>query len=101
MAEKPAEVTTKSLAERRTEFDATRARITAEVDELERRLRTQVHTAIGPGYPEPSASMNVLDAARLINGLKGSAAVFALLGAVAGFAAIRRWGPRRSRERDA
>ena len=83
MAEKPPTVTLQSPKDHRAAFDATRARITAQVDEIEARLRTRVHDS------------GVLDSARLVNGLKGSAAVAVLAGAVAGFVAVRRIRARR------
>jgi hypothetical protein len=90
MAEKPPAVSAKSLAELRTEFDTTRARIAAHVNEIDARLRTQVHTVVGTQHPVGlSDAASLLDVVRLVNGLKGSAAVVALAGAVAGFVAMR------------
>lgn len=73
MAEKPTAVTSKSLAELRTEFATTRNRITAQVNEIEARLRAP------------------LDQVRYVNGLKGSAALALVAGAVAGFVTVRGW----------
>jgi hypothetical protein len=93
MAEEPAAVRSKSLVELRTEFDNTRARIAANVNEIDARLRTRIHTVVGTQHPvEPSDAASLLDVVRLVNGLKGSAAVVVLAGAVAGFVAMRRWG---------
>jgi hypothetical protein len=101
MAEKPPAVRSKSLVELRTEFDDTRARIAARVNEIDARLRTQVHTVVGTQHPAGlSDAASLLDVVRLVNGLKGSAAVVALAGAVAGFVVMRRWAPRRSSEPD-
>jgi len=99
MAEKPAEV--KSPAELRTGFDTTRARITTHVNEIEGRLRAHAHSILGEPLPEPPPSMNLLDAVRLVNGLKGAPAVAVVAGAIAGFVTMRRWAPRRSNRPDA
>jgi len=102
VAEKSAAVRPKSLVELRTDFATTRARIATRVNEIEGRLRTQVHTVLATDHPpELSDTMSLLDAVRLVHGLKGSAAVVVLAGAVAGFVAMRRWAPRRSGEPDA
>jgi len=91
MAEKPSAVRSKSLVELRTEFDTTRARIAAHVNEIDARLRTQVHTVVGTEHPlDLSDAASLLDVARLVNGLKGSSAIVVLVGAVAGFIAMRR-----------
>jgi hypothetical protein len=92
----------KSPEELRAEFAATRTRIAAHVNEIEARLRTRVHTIAGAGNPpEVPGSPNLLDAVRLVNGLRGSAAAIVLAGAVAGFVAMRRWAPGRSGQPDA
>ena len=84
-----------SPAELRTEFDATRARIAADVNEIEGRLRTRVNSALDvESLPDTSSSLNLLEAMRLLPRLKGSTALAAFAGAAAGFVAMRRWGPR-------
>ena len=101
MAEEPPAVRSKSLVELRTEFDTTRARIAAHVNEIDARLRTQVHTVVGNEHSlDLSDAASLLDVVRLVNRLKGSAAVVVLAGAVAGFVAMRRWAPRRSSKSD-
>jgi len=102
VAQRAAAVKPKSLVELRTDFDTTRARIATRVNEIEGRLRTQVDTVLAADHPpERSDSMSLLDAVRLVNRLKGSAAVVVLAGAVVGFVAMRRWAPRRSVEPNA
>ncbi len=95
MAEKPSTVRTQSLVELRAEFDTTRARIATQVNEIEARLRTQVHDVVGTEHPpDLPNSPSLLDVVRLVNGLKGSTAVVVLAGAVAGFVAMRGWARR-------
>lgn len=89
-----------SPAELRAEFDATRARIDAHVNEIEERLRTRVNAVIDvESLPNTSSSLGLLEAMRLVGRLKGSTAVATFAGAAAGFFAMRRWGPRQMGKR--
>ena len=95
MAEKPPAMKSRSAAELRAEFDATRARIAAQVDEIEARVRRPFAGIVGEtSSSDLRDSPGSLDLVRLLSGLKGSTAI-ALVGAVAGFAAMRRWSAQR------
>ena len=96
MAEESRAVRPASAVELRAECDATRARITRHVAEVESRLRAQVQSVIGSGQaPADSDTTGHLNVARLMSGLKSPGTMAMVVGAVVGYIAMRRWAPGR------
>ena len=89
-------ITSPSPRQLRDACAATRARITAQVDEVEARLRTRIRTVVGTTAQDTGpARMGSLELLQAMNRVTGPAMTAMLLGAAIGYGAMRRFGPGR------
>jgi hypothetical protein len=83
-------MTSPSPKELRDASGSTRTRITADLDEVEARLRERVGRIVSPNVTHDSpVQIGILEGLRLVHGLTRSRAAAMLAGAALGYAAVR------------
>jgi hypothetical protein len=91
MDEDAATLTSPSPKQLREACATTRARITAQVDEVEARLRERVEAVIGTDTARATAKPGTLDLLRAIHRRAGPGITAMVVGAAVGYIAARPW----------